>query len=96
MANTFLVTRHFATVDWIEEQGFDVDYVITHLNDVNSLQSGDRVIGSLPKDQVAQLGLRSVDYWHFSLARPANTYGNELTIDELKACAPLLERLEVK
>lgn len=96
MSKTYLLTRHFATVEWVRDQGINVDGVLGHLNSVEAFQPGDRVLGTLPINLVARLNDRSVEYWHLSLNLPSELRGKELTLAELTSCMPSLERFQAQ
>ncbi len=93
---TYLVTRHQGAVEWINYMGHDYDSHLSHLHDMESLQSGDTVIGSLPINMVAELCERGVNYLHLSLRIPEELRGKELTGEQLANLDAKLERFEVK
>ncbi|MBS9779848.1 MAG: CRISPR-associated protein Csx16 [Moraxellaceae bacterium] len=93
---TYLVTRHQGAIEWINYMGHAYDSHISHLHDINSLNKGDTLIGSLPINIVADLCERGVNYVHLSLRIPEELRGKELTVEQLANIDAKLERFEVK
>jgi CRISPR-associated protein Csx16 len=63
---TFLVTRHPGALEWIKRQRIPFDRHETHL-DIEAIQAGDTVIGSLPVNLAAEVCARGAIYRHLSL-----------------------------
>ncbi len=51
---TYFITRHSGAIDWARQQGIVVDHQLAHL-DIDMIDSGDTVIGSLPVNLVAEV-----------------------------------------
>jgi len=77
MAN-WLVTRHSGAKDWLINQGFSTDRLVSHLA-TSEVMSGDTVIGTLPINLVAELCAKGVRYFHLELAVPPEWRGKELS-----------------
>ncbi len=92
---THFVTRHPGARDWARRRGLPVDRFVTHL-DPAQLQPGDRVIGTLPVNLVAEIQQRGCDYIHLSLQLPAGLRGKELDADQLDACRARLQACRVE
>jgi CRISPR-associated protein Csx16 len=76
---TWFVSRHQGSIDWIKSQEIQVDRFCAHLADDNWPCSGDTVIGSLPVHVIAKLNLAGVRFLHFELNLSELTRGLELT-----------------
>lgn len=53
----WFVSRHPGAVEWLAEQGLEVDRMIAHL-DIRQIQSGDWVMGTLPVSLAAEVCAR--------------------------------------
>jgi CRISPR-associated protein Csx16 len=92
---TYFISRHPGAIAWVEQQGVKVDRRITHL-DIDLIQPGDTVIGSLPVNLAAQVCGKGAAYIHLSLNLPEHWRGKELSAEEMKECGARLERYELK
>lgn len=81
---TYLITRHRTAAEWILEQGVLVDRVLTHIDNVEHLSTGDVVIGILPLNLIARLNAKGVRYIHLDIKVPAELRGQELSIEQLR------------
>lgn len=88
---TWFVTRHQGALIWAEQQGFRIDKPVLHL-DLAWIQTGDKVLGTLPVHLAAQVCAKGADYYHLSLDVPAHLRGKELSLDDMTACDARLER----
>lgn len=86
----WLVTRHAGALKWFERQGLPIDRTTPHL-ELDTLQAGDTVIGTLPVHLVAQLTERQVRYIHLAMQLPEALRGKELTAADMDACGARLE-----
>jgi len=66
---TYFITRHLGAIAWAKEQGISVDRQIAHL-DIDLVQPGDTIIGSLPVNLAAKVCNKSAVYLHLSLNVP--------------------------
>lgn len=82
---TYFVSRHPGAAQWAREQGIEVDHWLSHI-DVDKIQRGDTVIGSLPVHLAAKVCSRGGRYMHLSLDLPEEWRGEELSAKELRAC----------
>lgn len=89
---TLIVTRHLGAKEWLERQGLTIDEWKTHLT-LDELESGDRIIGSLPVQMVAKLSERGVHYIHLSMEVPESLRGIELSVEQMEQCNVQLERI---
>lgn len=51
---TLFVSRHQGAIEWIKQQSIQVDVFVEHLN-VEEIQAGDVVIGTLPLHLAAEV-----------------------------------------
>lgn len=86
----WFVSRHPGAIAWARRQQFSVDHWITHL-DPADLSCGDRVIGSLPVNMIADLSASGIQYWHLTLEIPEALRGQELSDDQLDALHARIE-----
>ncbi|MEZ9552737.1 CRISPR-associated protein Csx16 [Vibrio breoganii] len=93
---TYLVTRHPATVDWILQQGIQVDINLEHLACLDQIKAGDVVIGVLPITIVCQLNELGAEYIHFGLNVPREFRGKEISLEDLERFSPRLETFFVQ
>lgn len=87
---TYFISRHPGAIAWAEQEGFHVDVQITHF-DVNTVQQGDRVLGTLPINLVAEVNARGGIYFHLTLELPAEARGKELTAEDMRTYGARLE-----
>jgi len=92
---TLFVSRHLGAVQWIKTQPIKIDRFVSHL-DVSEINTGDRVIGSLPVHLVAQVCAAGAEYWNLSLEMPAELRGQELSREQLEHLSARLERYSVQ
>jgi CRISPR-associated protein Csx16 len=92
---TYFITRHPGAIAWAAQQGFHVDRQIAHL-DIDLIQPGDTVIGSLPVNMAAEVCGRGASYIHLSLRIPESWRGRELTAEQMTAFGAKLERYQLQ
>jgi len=82
---TYLVSRHPASIQWIEQQGIHIDQFLNHFTQehLEQLQSKDTVVGILPIQIVAQINQKGAHYYHLTLNIPFEYRGKELTLQDL-------------
>jgi CRISPR-associated protein Csx16 len=91
---SYLVTRHAGARDWAEEQDLPVDRIVEHL-DVEIIEPGDTVIGSLPVNLAARVCERGGRYLHLSLEVPPELRGKELTAEAMRRLGARVEEYRV-
>lgn len=87
---TYFISRHPGAAAWAESEGFTVDERLAHF-DVNLVQAGDRVLGTLPINLVAEVNARGGTYFHLTLELPAEARGKELTAEDMRTYGARLE-----
>ncbi|EKO3583877.1 CRISPR-associated protein Csx16 [Vibrio metschnikovii] len=92
---TLFISRHPGAVQWIKAQPIVIDRFIAHL-DIEEIQPGDRVIGSLPVNLAGQVCARGAEYYNLSVKLPEQLRGQELTREQLDAMSATLERFCVQ
>ena len=83
--------RHIPPVAEVLER---VDRVVDHL-DVESIEPGDTVIGSLPVDLAARVCERGGRYLHLALELPAGLRGTDLTAEDMRRLGARIEEYRV-
>ncbi len=92
---TYFITRHQGAKDWAAKQVLQVDTMQSHLN-MEDIQAGDKVIGTLPVHLVAQLCERGASYYHLTLNLPEYLRGKELSAKDMQDAGAKLEQYSVK
>lgn len=87
---TYFISRHSGAIAWAQSQGFQVDQQLAHL-DVNVINAGDVVLGTLPVNLIAEVNQRGARYFHLTLELPAELRGRELTAEIMQAYGARLE-----
>lgn len=90
---TYFISRHPGAFAWANTQGFQVDECLAHF-DVNFIQSGDTVIGTLPVNLIAQVNERGGRYFHLALELPAEMRGQELSAEQMQAFGAQLKEFK--
>ncbi|WP_071058852.1 CRISPR-associated protein Csx16 [Pelistega sp. MC2] len=89
----YFISRHQGAASWIQEQGLEIDQMLTHL-DMNILKRGDTVVGTLPINLVAELTELGVRYLHLTLNMPESMRGKELSPEEMKQINAYLQEYQ--
>lgn len=92
---TYFVSRHPGALDWADEEGIQVDELITHL-DTAIITPGDQVIGSLPVNLAAEVCRRGGRYLNLSLELTPELRGRELSVKQMRACGARLEEYRIE
>lgn len=93
MAKTYFVSRHAGAQDWAKRKGFDAQPV-AHF-DASVISNGDKVLGTLPVQIVADVIARGGTYYHLSMAIPADMRGKDLSADDMDDFGATLQRFHV-
>lgn len=88
---TYFISRHSGAVAWAESEGFHVDQRLAHF-DVSIVEPGDRVLGTLPINLVADVNERGGVYFHLTLSLPAEMRGQELSAADMRRFGARLEQ----
>jgi CRISPR-associated protein Csx16 len=91
---TYFVTRHTGAAQWARQEGIAVDRQIDHL-DINDIQPGDTVIGSLPVNLAAEVCAKNARYIHLTLELPYEWRGRELSTDDMRRFGAKLEEYRI-
>lgn len=79
----FFISRHAGAREWARAEGIAVDVWVDHL-ELDRVQPGDQVLGTLPVHTAAAICQRGARYFHLALDLPASARGRELSADELR------------
>lgn len=92
---TYFVTRHAGAKQWATEQGICIDFVVDHLN-IDDIQTGDQVLGSLPVNLVAELNEKGARYFHLTLPLSEQLRGTEISAELMRELGAKLEEFTVQ
>jgi CRISPR-associated protein Csx16 len=93
--STYFVTRHSGAKQWALQEGISVDAQLDHLN-IDELQAGDTVLGSLPVNLVAELNAKGVRYFHLTLPLTEQLRGKDISAELMRELGAKLEEYSVK
>lgn len=95
--STHFITRHPGTIAWAKSQNILTDDVILCASfDPETVQPGDLVIGTLPAQLAARICERGARYQHLTLDLPETLRGQELSIEQMRACNARLEEFYIQ
>ena len=93
----YFVTRHKGALNWLRQ---NVDVVATHLphlRDLQCIQAGDHIYGTLPVNWVAEVCKRRTHYFHLQVEIPEQLRGLELSAEQLyEMGAQLVEYVAIR
>jgi CRISPR-associated protein Csx16 len=92
---TFFVSRHPGAIDWAKARGIGVDRPVKHL-DLNEIQPGDAVIGTLPVNLAAAVCAKRARYLHLSLELPEDRRGMELSAADMDRFGARIVEYEIR
>lgn len=79
---TWFISRHQGAIEWIKQQSIQIDRFETHL-DVEQVQAGDTVIGTLPVHLAAKVCEKGAKFLFLAVDISEQQRGTELNADEL-------------
>jgi CRISPR-associated protein Csx16 len=91
----WFVSRHPGAVEWARRRGIRYDNHVPHLDPI-SVDTGDKVIGSLPVNLAAEVCAAGAEYWNLSLRLDPADRGRELSANDLERCHATIERYELR
>lgn len=92
---TYFISRHPGAVDWAESEGHHVDQQLAHF-DVTIVNEGDKVLGTLPINLIAEVNARGAEYHHLTLDLPSEMRGKEITANDMRQYGARLEQYSAK
>jgi len=90
---TYFISRHAGAVAWAQAQGFQVDQQLAHF-DVDVVQDGDVILGTLPVNLIAEMNERGGRYFHLTLELPAEKRGTEISAADMQHFGARLEEYQ--
>jgi CRISPR-associated protein Csx16 len=90
----YFITRHPGALAWAREEGIEVTQTIEHL-DVELIQPGDTVVGTLPVNLAARVCARGGRYLHLSLELPPEWRGRELSAEDMRRFGARVEEFVI-
>lgn len=90
----WFISRHPGARDWARQQDLAVTHWRDHL-DVEEVMPGDVVVGTLPIHLAVAVCQRGAEYWHLTIALPAQRRGAELSATELHQLDARLVRYDL-
>jgi CRISPR-associated protein Csx16 len=81
---SYLVTRHGGAVEWARRHGIDAEWK-PHFEvaDLAGVRPGDRVLGPLPVQIIAEVNARGGHYFSIEMQLAAGERGRELSADDM-------------
>lgn len=79
----------------MQKKGIKIDRSVEHL-DINEVQAGDVVLGTLPIDKVAEINARGARFLALCLDLNRSDRGRELTADDMDKCTSRLVEYTAK
>jgi CRISPR-associated protein Csx16 len=92
---TYFVSRHPGAIAWAARKGITVDELVVHL-DIERIQPGDVVIGTLPVNLAAEVCARGGRFFNLSLDLPPEARGRELSAEDLDAFGARIEAYRIE
>ena len=91
---TLIVSRHPGAVSWLASLGYAGAKTCLHLTPehIAALEPGDRVVGTLPVQMIAELTVLGVEYLHITIQVPVTMRGQELTEQQMRDCGAKLTK----
>lgn len=90
----WFVSRHEGAKQWMRRQAIHVDRYVSHLSP-NSVEAGDKVLGTLPIQIAARVIERGAEFFLLSIELPEDLRGKELSLEQIEALGARLERFTV-
>lgn len=90
----WFVSRHSGAQEWAATIGIEAR-VVRHL-DIDDIQAGDIVLGTLPVHLAAEVCQRGARYIHLTLDLTEDLRGQELTAEQLIRCNARLVEYRVE
>ncbi|NWG74443.1 MAG: CRISPR-associated protein Csx16 [Rubrivivax sp.] len=91
----WFVSRHPGAIAWVRGKDLAVDRWVAHL-DIDAVQPGDTVAGTLPVHLAAEVCARGARYLHLRLELPSSRRGRELSAAEIDLAGARLEAYDVR
>lgn len=95
MSRSIIVSRHPATIAWLQACLPDVAGVYASLP-IDQLLTGDSVYGNLPAQLIADINALGCRYYHVQLTLPEALRGKELDDSVLATLAPEVVGIEAR
>lgn len=92
---TWIVSRHPGALEWLQRQGIEADQQVAHL-DLDRIAAGDRIIGTLPVNLIAELCKQGANYFHLDFKLLPEQRGQELSADDMDAAGAKLVQYVAK
>ncbi|HEU0196179.1 MAG TPA: CRISPR-associated protein Csx16 [Nevskiaceae bacterium] len=92
---TYFVSRHPGARDWACEQGILVDQQVEHLQ-VEKVQAGDWVLGTLPVHLAGIVCERGARYFHLSMEVAQALRGKDMSAAQMAVCGARLECYDIR
>ncbi|RLA00730.1 MAG: CRISPR-associated protein Csx16 [Gammaproteobacteria bacterium] len=91
---TYFVSRHEGAKKWAETLDFNNIVLVSHFN-VNIVNSGDIVLGTLPVHLAAEVCAKGASYFHLELNLPPEARGKELSSEDMVSYGAKLNQYKV-
>lgn len=92
---TWFISRHQGAIDWVKQQDITIDRFEIHL-DIEQIQKGDTVIGTLPIHLAAKVCDMGAKFYALVVNSSFEQRGSELSFNELMKQGCYLQRYNVR
>lgn len=94
-SRNLFVSRHSGALEWAQKTGVEINEMIPHLN-INDVQPGDKVYGSLPVSLAFSVCQKGAHYFHLNLDLPQQARGIELTSEDMVKYGAFFQEFKIE
>ncbi|ERF77488.1 CRISPR-associated protein Csx16 [Gallibacterium anatis] len=80
---TWFISRHPGAIEWAKQQQLKIDRWESHLDNLNEINEGDIVMGTLPIHIAAEVCKKGAKFYFLSIDLPINFRGKELDREQM-------------
>ncbi|MGR5243178.1 CRISPR-associated protein Csx16 [Vibrio sp. PNB23_22_6] len=91
----WFVSRHVGAINWIKSTNTYIDRFVDHL-DIEDINAGDIVYGTLPVHLAAEVCKRDARYFHLILDMPEHLRGQELDAKQLEKAHVRMQEFNIQ
>ncbi|WKS96423.1 CRISPR-associated protein Csx16 [Gallibacterium anatis] len=80
---TWFISRHTGAIEWAKQQQLKIDRWESHLDNLNEINDGDIVMGTLPIHIAAEVCRKGAKFYFLSIDLPSSLRGKELDKEQM-------------